>query len=73
MRHVETLLKTYQLGDRLSDAELEYLGTEAQKLADSCWLFGEMFRLQAVYAEKVARDCREYLASRQESKIRVIK
>lgn len=66
MRHVAKCLEVYQLGDHLDDDEIEALGVEMRVLADASFRFGDMFRLQAVYADKVAHDCKQFLASRRE-------
>lgn len=65
-RHPQILLETYQRGDKLSDAELAILGGKMQSLADLSYGFGDMFRLQASYAQKVADDCRSFIKSRAE-------
>lgn len=66
MRHPSTRLQAYQNGDRLEDDELEALIDEMSRLSDLCFGFGEMFRLQGVYAEKVRYDCQTFLKSRRE-------
>lgn len=65
-RHPAILLETYQRGDRLADDELECLMGEMRALADASFRFGDIFRLQACYAQKVADDCKSFLASRRE-------
>lgn len=64
--HPRTLLEIYQRGDKLSDAELPVLGGKMQALAKLCFEFGPMFQLQAAYAQKVADDCRRFIAARAE-------
>lgn len=71
MRHPAKILETYQIGDHINDDELEALRSEMQALADASWRFGDLFRLQAAYAQKVADDCRSFLRSRQERAARV--
>lgn len=66
MRHPSTRLQAYQNGDRLEDDELEALANEMGQLADICFRFGEMFRLQAVYADKVRYDCKSFLSARRQ-------
>lgn len=66
MRHVRTCLEIYQRGDHLDDDELEALANEMQALADASFKFGDLFRLQAVYADKVAHDCKSFLRNRRE-------
>ena len=66
MRHVRTCLEVYQRGDRLDDDELEALANEMQALADASFKFGDLFRLQAVYADRVAHECKAFLRSRRE-------
>ncbi|MBK8467858.1 MAG: hypothetical protein IPL32_18760 [Chloracidobacterium sp.] len=66
MRHPATVLKAYHLGDHMDDDELEMLAMEMQAIADNTAKFGEMFRLQTVYADKVAYDCKAFLRSRRE-------
>jgi hypothetical protein len=65
-RHVSTLLSVYHLGDHLDDDELAALADAMTKIADACFPFGDLFRLQAVYAEKVRYDCNQFLKARRE-------
>lgn len=64
MRHLRECLETYQRGDRLDDDELEALATEMKTLADVSYQFGDVFRLQAAYADRVSRDCLDFMRSR---------
>ena len=65
-RHVSKLLSVYQLGDHLDDDELQALEDAMTRIADACFPFGDLFRLQAVYAEKVRYDCNQFLKARRE-------
>ena len=65
MRHPRTVLEAYQRGDHVEDNELEMLAAEMQALADKGSKFGEIFRLQTVYADKVAYDCKSFLTARR--------
>jgi hypothetical protein len=66
MRHAQTRLAVYRNGGHLESDELEALADEMGRLADLCFEFGEMFRLTAVYAEKVRYDCSAFLKMRVE-------
>ena len=66
MRHLRTILEAYQANDHIADDELEALQNEMQAIADVTWKYGDLFRLQAAYAQKVADDCRDFLKSRRE-------
>lgn len=67
MRYKAKLLEVYRNGDRLEDDELEYLSAELSRLADELFAYGDMFRLQAIYFNKVAYDCKAFLKFRKES------
>lgn len=70
MRSQLQVLQAYRDGDRLTDEELTALANDMMALAAAASPYGDMFRLQAVYARGVADACIGYLKARRDGRER---
>jgi hypothetical protein len=66
MRKPADILRDFRDGEKLSDAELEFLRGDMQKLSSLSNDYGELFALTGSYAFRVAMDCESYLRARAE-------
>lgn len=64
MRKQRDILQDFRDGERLSDAELEFLRDDMRKLSSLANDYGELFSLAGTYAFRVALDCDSYLRAR---------
>lgn len=67
MRSRETILKDYQLGNRLSDEELETLLCEMEGAALLLREYGDTFAMAVQYAERVSKNCDIIINDRAET------
>jgi hypothetical protein len=59
------LLKKYRNGDRLDDGELSVLKSDMKALSAIAYDYGDVFRLAAMYANRVMLDCSDFERNRK--------